>query len=493
MLAAGIIYAILTNQIVLGLAMIATASTAYSRHINAGSRSIDRVFLILGRLSMVVGAFSFLASTGLIVSNNNWSNFWESVGIVLTLFYALLIFFGGRLQSRVAASLLQPLPIAEQRLLEWRIAALRAVGWTLALMPIGPVAGIYFLVAALFGRTVRIQQESLLLIVAIAMRTHAPLAEEVEALADSSRGRFRNRLRMLANRLRSGENLSVALDALPGLAPPETVTAIRLGEEMGNVVPVIQDEAIRLRRREENRLQGRFSAAGMAFYVCTFLIIANGIVGFLVYWIVPKFKKIFQDFGVQLPTPTERLIEAIDWSSEYWPFIVLASGAVLLWLVFSLVRRGGWSGFDSSFASAVYPRLQTPAVLRNLSHAVAARRSLAEALTAMELHHPRRSIRRRLRRIRDEAVQGRDVFEPLRGCGLVSAPEAAALASAERAGNLAWALETIADNIERRQRALAQTIAETVQPAIVVALGFMVLMICIGFFYPIIRLIQVTL
>ena len=141
---------------------------------------------------------------------------WRFIGYTAGLIYSLLIVSGGRLQSRVATSLLFPPPIEEQRRLEYRVGLLRFVGWTLTLMPLGPLAGIYFLAAALFGGTIRVQQESLLLILSVAMRTQTPLAEECEVLADASRGRFRRRLRELANRLRRGDRLSEALARFPG-------------------------------------------------------------------------------------------------------------------------------------------------------------------------------------------------------------------------------------------------------------------------------------
>ena len=80
----------------------------------------------------------------------------------------------------------------------------------------GRLRGVYFAIAAIFGGSMRVQQESLLLILAIAVRTQAPLSEEIDLLADSSRGRFRRRLRKLAVKLRSGTRLSEALEDLPG-------------------------------------------------------------------------------------------------------------------------------------------------------------------------------------------------------------------------------------------------------------------------------------
>jgi type II secretory pathway component PulF len=488
-----IAYVILLVQIGLGVAMIATASVACNRRLNAPHRSVDVALYVIGCSSQALGVWGVVMLVAVMVFRGSYDA-WVTLAYVAALLYAVPLFVGGRLQARVARSLMTPPPIEEQRKDEWRISLLRALGWMLMMMPLGMPLGIfvgfYFAIAAIFGGGMRVQQESLLLILGIAVRTQSPLAEEIDLLADSSRGRFRRRLRKLAERLRNGERLSDALDDLPGLVPPETVTALRVAEDLGNLVPVIQQEALRLRRREERRLQGRFSASGMAFYLCCVLCVVQVIVGFLMYWIMPKFKKIFQDFGVPLPPATMRLIRASDYFADhalaigFWTTLAIVGAAIVL------VRRGGWAGIDWGFVSGVYPRLETPGVLRNLAQAVAVRRPLATALAGLELHHRRRHIRNRIRHVRDEAVRGRDCFQPLSRHGLINPREAAALVSAERVGNLAWALEGIADNIERRQRAREQVVAEMVQPGIVIGLGLVIFFICTALFIPLVSLLN---
>jgi type II secretory pathway component PulF len=491
-----IVYVILVVQLTLGVSMIATASVAANRRINAPHRSVDIAFLVLGCASAALGVWAIVMLAGVVLFHDSGAGNEMTLIYIGSLLYVVPLFGGGLLQARVARSLMKPPPLEEQRKDEWRISLLRVTGWALALMPIGmPLGifvGVYFAIAAVFGSGMRVQQESLLLILAIAVKTQSPLAEEIDVLADSSRGRFRTRLRKLADRLRNGERLSDALGDLPGLVPPRTVTAIRVGEDLGNLVPVIQQEASILRRREESRLEGRFSAAGMAFYLWCMVCVIQGVVGFLMYWIVPKLKKIFQDFNTPLPVATKELIHFSDFCSDHagaialWANIVIWGGAIIL------VRRGGWAGIDWGFFSVFYPRLETPGVLRNLAQAVTVRRPLATALSGLELHHRRRNIRNRIRRVRDEVVRGRDCFAPLCQNGLITKREADALVSAERAGNLAWALDGIADNIESRQRAREQMIAEVVQPAIVMGVGFVILGICIALFIPLVHLIGST-
>ena len=483
-------------QVSLGTMMIATASVAANRQINACDRGLAITLRAIGRSCIALGVWGLLAvpATAILLFYRGVLDPSLSAICLISMIYSALILAGGRLQSRVATQLLAPPAIEEQRRSEWRISLLRAVGWTLAMMPVGMplglLVGFYFLIVAIVGAGTRVQQESLLLILAIAMRTQAPLAEEVDSLADSSRGRFRKRLRVLADKLRQGFRLSESLEGVPGLVPSRSVTAIRVGEELGNVAAAVGDEAMRVRLQQENRLQGRLSAAGLLFYFCCSLYVMFGIVSFLMYWIIPKFKKIFQDFGAELPGPTVAVIVVANYVVDYAPVVLFCAAVVFAIPLFKLIRRGGFAALDGSLISAVYPRLETPGVLRNLAQAVAVRRPLADAVSGMESHHRRRHVRKRMRRVRDEVARGRDCFEPLHHSGLLNASEAAALTSAERAGNLAWALHSVADGIDRRHRALLQGLAETIQPACVMLLGFLILFVCVGFFMPLVKLIN---
>ncbi len=98
-----------------------------------------------------------------------------------------------------------------------------------------------------------------------------------------------------------------------------------------------------------------------------------------------------------------------------------------------------------------------------------------------------------MRQLREQIARGNSGFQPLADRGLLSSQEADALTCAERAGNLAWVLESLAENIERRHRSFQESVVETLQPMVIAAVGLLVFGICVGIFYPIVHLIQVCL
>ena len=74
--------------------------------------------------------------------------------------------------------------------------------------------------------------------------------------------------------------------------------------------------------------------------------------------------------------------------------------------------------------------------------------------------------------------------------GLITRPESTLLKSAQDAGNLPWALNQLADSLERRFAFRWMTTLEFLQPAVVLFMGFVTLFICLGMFMPLIKLLN---
>jgi type II secretory pathway component PulF len=138
----------------------------------------------------------------------------------------------------------------------------------------------------------------------------------------------------------------------------------------------------------------------------------------------------------------------------------------------------------------VFRRRHTAIILRVLAAGAEAGQTLTELLGRLAASYPRPWVRGRLRKAADRVVRGDDWCEALRVEGLMSRSDSAVLRSAERAGNLAWALRQTADGGERRLAYRLQAIAQILQPLIVVAMGMLVLLFALTYFRPLITLID---
>jgi protein transport protein HofC len=334
------------------------------------------------------------------------------------------------------------------------------------------------------------RQAALLSVLAIATEKKLALVPMLDAFADDSRFGWRHSVRDLSDMLQSGASLPDALEAVPGLLPPEAVLAARVGAESGTVGAALRLAAKKLAPRREMVMS---SPGSVVLYLVFLTLIMFQIISGIMIYIVPKFQKIFADFGTELPVLTQTIIEASDFVATFGIlFIPVVFAAMWFAVVYAAAAGRGAMPLTGPFKILLQmvPRIATGDILRNLSVVVAAGRPLAGALTTMAGFHPTPSIRRRIAAVADDVDQGHDCWKSLNEAGLIKRREAALLASAERVGNLDWALRQLATSIDSRIEFRFNMLVEFISPALLLFYGMIVATVVVGMFMPLIKLLN---
>lgn len=337
----------------------------------------------------------------------------------------------------------------------------------------------------------RMDQSRILWALAIAARDRLPMADEIDAVAYGLSNRQKERAYALAERLRSGLTLPEALERSPGVIPRSAMLEITIGQRNGRLAETLHDTAVRHANYGQRALTGRPSTAIGIYYAVVFPVFAMGVITFLVYFVMPRFRKIFHDFGSQLPTISRNFILISDFVSRnlllFLPVIVLI-GAAIVWSVSRYIS--GWGEGDIPIVGRWFRRFDVPGILRNLATTAAAEGRIDESLATLAVNHHRRSVRSALESATEMCRRGDDCWYALRDVGLLTRHEVAVLRSATRVGNLAWALRQLADTIERRTSYRWQSLTEFVTPLLIVAIGLLTAFVYLAFFYPLLHLIE---
>jgi type II secretory pathway component PulF len=332
------------------------------------------------------------------------------------------------------------------------------------------------------------QQGALLWSLAIAAERQLPLTSALEPFARGS-GRWVRKARRLESLLATGTSLPDAIDRVPGLVPLESVLAIRVGANTGLLPDALRTEARRLSTRESGLIE---TVTGGLVYIVALLTVFTAIISFVMYYIIPKFKKIFLDFGTELPALTIIVIETSDAIVEYFYLIVLIP--VPIALACRALRAAGFGSWvtvgNLSIPNPWQARTQLPHILRGLSLAVKAGRPLDSALTTMAVEHSDAPLRKRLSQIHSDVANGISCWQSCSVNGLLRRNEAALLESAERVGNLPWALTRLADHVERGILHRLHLIAESVEPLFILLMALILGAFIVGMFMPIVKLIN---
>jgi type II secretory pathway component PulF len=329
------------------------------------------------------------------------------------------------------------------------------------------------------------EQDGLLRVMSLSAQRRMPLSQGIDAFADLCSFSTRRRNLALAYLLESGVPLPQALASVPGVLPSSAIVLACVGWNEG-ALPQALGEAVA--SSEAGRVY-RWSFLPKVGYLASLFLIMQGICGFFFYFIMPKFEVIFLDFGVPLPGFTKLAIEVSHWVLIPGVFLLLIPLQLFLW-VYVPFRYFGWIQWEIPFAGVLFHRRDAAAVLRSLSIGVAAGRPLPATLDLLGRFYPRPRIRHRLIAANRRIEAGMPWHEALRRSGLIRRGEAAVFESAQRAGNLAWALGLMAESNERRLGYRLQVLSQAVFPFLILMMGMIVGAICLAFFLPLLSLIE---
>ncbi|MHC4876974.1 MAG: type II secretion system F family protein [Planctomycetota bacterium] len=373
----------------------------------------------------------------------------------------------------------------------------------------------------------RHQEAQLLWLLALGIRQNRDLSTELENLAGTFSGFYACRLRELASHLRDGRSVATSLmlcrpeplSALfwvmaaifsvlslgfglllvfvhlvlrnQGLVPAWCLTEIRVAEEAGTLEASLTDCAT----RHLNWMKERFhttSISGIVFYIFGYLFAVTAIVSFLCYWIVPKFKKIFEDFGVELPDLTVAFVSFADLVTflMFGPLfpVAVAVPILLLWII--VVDHNGWRNLRLRLFAPFYRWFDTSDILRQLSRTIERRQPITDGLLAIANHHHRPVIAETLARILPRVEGGADCWTQLRQHGFLTGRDLAVIEAAERTGNLVWALREIATSRERRLKYRLDAWLIVLRPVCILAIGSLVAFVTIAMFLPLYKLVD---
>lgn len=340
--------------------------------------------------------------------------------------------------------------------------------------------------AVVFARRGAVEQESLLWAMAIAAEKSLPLAPAAMAFTEQYSRSFRWRVRLLTSLLSEGIPLPDALDQMPRMLSRESMLLLRSGWATGTL-PLALREAANARSARRTMF-GAFTARYI--YLFAVLYVAQLVVGFIMYFIAPKYEAIFKDFGMRLPELTKLTIQVSHWLIDVgWPLLVLV---LLELLAMGLLPIGLLNIFqwDIPLIDALFRRRHTALLLKALALSVEGNRPLTTGLEVMASEYPSGWVRRRLRKVVRQVREGADWVASLRGQGLINQADAAVLSSAQRVGNLAWALRETSSSAERRLSYRLQFWLQILFPVVVMAMGTLVFFYAVAYFMPLVRLIE---
>jgi type IV pilus assembly protein PilC len=170
-----------------------------------------------------------------------------------------------------------------------------------------------------------------------------PILRSLRILENNIKGgKLKNALMDVCDEIETGSTLSEAMSKSPKVFSRLYVNMIKAGEAGGALETILQRLAQFLERAESLKRKVK----GAMIYPVAVVLVATGILAGIMYFIVPTFKKMFDEFELKLPAPTLLLMAMSDYVVNYWWLMMLLP--VVVWLIGKLIRkfRHGRMGYD---------------------------------------------------------------------------------------------------------------------------------------------------
>jgi len=164
-----------------------------------------------------------------------------------------------------------------------------------------------------------------------------PVVKALTILEGQTRpGPFKYVLQDLVGDVSGGTPLSEAMAKHEQVFDSLYSSMVRAGEA-GGILDVV---LTRLATFREKAADIRATVRGAMIYPMVILTVAMAVLAAVITWVIPKFREIFESFGVDLPGSTEALLSISDACVNYW-YLVFGLPIVLVFLHLAAMRRGG--------------------------------------------------------------------------------------------------------------------------------------------------------
>ena len=302
---------------------------------------------------------------------------------------------------------------------------------------------------------------------------------------------LKNALIDVVDDVESGSTLSEALGKHPRAFDRLYVNMVKAGEAGGALEVIMQ----RLAEFKEKSQSLKRKIIGAMVYPTVVICAAIGILIFIMVAIIPKFEKIFREFGLKLPALTQFLIDVSMWCAKYWWCIPLFP--IGLWLLMKLIRlsRAGNYALDRMtlwipIIGRIVEKTVVARTMRTLGTLISSGVPILEALSIVRETCVNAVFEEMYKRVYDSIREGDTIAQPLKESRLVDDMVVNMVDVGEETGDLDTMLNKIADVYDEEVDVLVDALISLLEPIMIVVLGAIVGTIVIAMFMPMLALLE---
>jgi type IV pilus assembly protein PilC len=320
-----------------------------------------------------------------------------------------------------------------------------------------------------------------------------PILSSLDLLAKRQKDpSFRAQLEDVSGRVKTGESISSAFEA-QGTMPLVYTTTLLAGERSGNLEEVLQ----RYLDFQRVSLTFRKKLRASLIYPAFLVVMVIGLFTFLITFVVPRFAELYSQLGTKLPGLTVFMLE-LGQNGQKYGIYVAAVLALVIWLTMR------WMKTDSGSTIVDKVRIATPVIgnvwlkyqvglfSRTLSTLLTGGLPLVPSLETAARSIESKQIAKAVYTSVDTVREGKGLSASLERTGVFPELSIEMIEVGESTGALPQMLNSVAEFFEEDVQTSLSAIMSLIEPAILIVMGVVVVIVLIALYYPIISLNGVT-
>lgn len=317
-----------------------------------------------------------------------------------------------------------------------------------------------------------------------------PLLRSVNVLiAQLKPCKLRDILREIASDVQSGSTFAEALAKHPKQFDRLYVNMVRAGEVGGLLETVLQRLAIFMERREALKRRVK----GALIYPIAVILIAGGIVSFLLLKVVPVFADIFTEFGGDLPAPTKVLIAAGDFMIYKWWILLTALCWTIIGLKLAMRSRQIKRVFDRIILKVpligdLVTKVAVARFARTLGTLITSGVPILQALKITRETIGNEVIQNAVDTVHESVKEGDTIAAPLDKSKVFPPMVVNMIDVGEETGSLDAMLVKVADIYDAEVENAVDAMLSLLEPLIIIVLGGIIGFIVVALYLPIFTL-----
>lgn len=316
------------------------------------------------------------------------------------------------------------------------------------------------------------------------------VVQSLQALGDQSPNKaMRDVIKNVTTRVEAGESFSEALQKHPKAFNRLYVSMVGAGERGGLLAEILS----RLATYLENMEKIRRKVKSALMYPVAVIVVAIGIMIFLLVKVVPVFENVYASFGAQLPGPTQTLINISHFLKSYFIIIVPAVIGIVVGFRYFIKTPKGRDIWDTRriklpLFGPIAHKICLVRFTRTLASLVRSGVPILDVLQIVSQTVDNAVLEKAIKAASADIERGEGISNALAKHPVFPSMIVRMMSAGEQTGNIDNMLERVSDFLDEEIETTLSGLMSLMEPMLIVFLGVMVGGMVVCMYLPIFNL-----